>query len=470
MHTCIHAKLLKAKQLQHEQARFEAAEHAYDMDSHTLWKLVQSRKGSNLHSIVHDGVRHSSPEALLQVWNSHYESLLNEQESSSNSYDSDFGFHIQEEVDHLKNSMPHTEDTTGILRDPITVNEVAQVCGSMPNRKAPGADLISYESLKNGGHSLFVHLTNLYNAIIDQVYIPQPLKYNVIIPVHKGKRKPKDSMDSYRGISLGPTVNKVFERVIMNRLESHNFPPPLQHSCRRGTSCVSLTYMVQEVINHYCRQGSKLYTCLIDIKQAFDSINWNTLLYKLHKIGIEGKTWCLFNECLNNSTSSVMINGVLSNQFPITRSIKQGGLLSMFFFCVAYYDIHSEIICQPANALMYHGIDVSSPTFADDTMIISSSVYNLQAMLDNVYMYGNKWRITFSPEKSMCITFGETKYKNKVNMSSRQWYLGDSPLNEVDHVTYLGTKLCAYNQSVQRTQDRCKKRLCTIGESYLPWF
>ena len=146
-------------------------------------------------------------------------------------------------------------------------------------------------------------------------------------------------MDSYRGISLGPTVNKVFERVIMNRLtpwlESHNFPPPLQHSCRRGTSCVSLTYMVQEVINHYCRQGSKLYTCLIDIKQAFDSINWNTLLYKLHKIGIEGKTWCLFNECLNNSTSSVMINGVLSNQFPITRSIKQGGLLSMFFFCVA---------------------------------------------------------------------------------------------------------------------------------------
>ena len=179
------AKLLKARQLQHEQARFEAAEHAYDMDSHTLWKLVQSRKGSNLHSIVHDGVRHSSPEALLQVWNSHYKSLLNEQESSSNSYNSDFGFHIQEEVDHLKNSMPHTEDTTGILRDPITVNEVAQVCGSMPNRKAPGADLISYESLKNGGHSLFVHLTNLYNAIIDQVYKPQPLKYNVIIHVHK---------------------------------------------------------------------------------------------------------------------------------------------------------------------------------------------------------------------------------------------------------------------------------------------
>jgi len=226
---------------------------------------------------------------------------------------------------------------------------------------------------------------------------------------------------------------------------------------------VSLTYIVQEVITHYCSQGSKLYSCLIDIKQAFDTINWNTLLYKLHKVGVNGKMWCLFNEWLNESTCSVLINGALSKQFSISRSIKQGGLLSMFFFCVAYHDIHSEVIRPPAKSLMYYGMDVSSPTFADDTMVMSLSVNNLQAMLDNIYLYGMKWRITFSPDKSMCVTFGESKHANHVNKLSRQWYLGDIPIKEEDHVVYLGTKLCAYRRNLQRTEDRCKKGYALLG-------
>jgi len=214
------AKLLKAKHIQYEQSRFEAVEHAYDLDSQTLWKLVKSGNGSShFHSIVHNDVRHSSPDALLHVWSHHYATLLNEQESQTSSYDHDFGLHIQEEVRLLKNLMPTTEDTTGVLCDRLTVNEVAKVCNSMPNRKAPGVDLISYESLKNGGHCLYAHLTVLYNAIIDQIHIPKPMKYNVIIPVHKGKGKPKDDMASYRGISLSPTINKVLEKVIMNRLK-----------------------------------------------------------------------------------------------------------------------------------------------------------------------------------------------------------------------------------------------------------
>jgi hypothetical protein len=185
-------------------------------------------------------------------------------------------------------------------------------------------------------------------------------------------------------------------------------------------------------------------------------------MFKLSSIGINGKLWWFFREWLQGSTCNVMINGELSDSFTITRSIKQGGLLSMFYFCVSHYDIHTDTIKSPATGLMWHGIDVSTPTFADDTLLLSSTLRNLQHMLNNIYQYGRKWRVTFSSTKSLCMTFGESRYKNKDNITKRQFYLGQTPLQEVDKCIYLGTHLSAYNSTTEMIKDRCKK-----GYSYL---
>jgi hypothetical protein len=148
------------------------------------------------------------------------------------------------------------------------------------------------------------------------------------------------------------------------------------------------------------------------------------LILKISSIGIKGKLWWLFDEWLQGSTCNVMINGELSDSFTITRSIKQGGLLSMFYFCVSHYDIHTDTIKSPATGLMWHGIDVSTPTFADDTLLLSSTLRNLQHMLNNIYQYGRKWRVTFSSTKSLCMTFGESRY----TITKRQFYQGQTPL------------------------------------------
>ena len=337
----------------------------------------------------------------------------------------------------------------------------------MPNHKSPGIDYISYESLKYGGHVLFEYLAQLYNAMLKHIHIPVALKHSLIIPIYKGKRKPKDNLTSYRGISLSPIINKILEKVILNRLKPwlkiHNFPPNLQQSGRQGTSCVSLSYMVLELIHHFTSRGRKVFAGFVDIQQAFDSIWWDGLLYKMSRIGIQGNLWWLLREWLIGSTSNVLINGELSDTLTITRSIKQGGLLSMFFFCVAYYDIHEEAIRSPAQGIDYHNVDVSTPTFADDTLLLSLSVRNLQLMLNNVHHYGNRWRIRFSPSKSYCMTFGESKSSNTRNRLGRKWLLGNLSIQEVDHCLYLGNKICSYNCSMVRTQDMSKKGYKYLG-------
>ena len=111
------------------------------------------------------------------------------------------------------------DDNTGVLLDEFSVSEISKICKAMPNGKAPGYDLISYESMKHGGNELYRHLSILYNAIVKYVHIPTCMKYNISVPIHKGKKRPKDDPNSYRGISLAPIINKIMEKIIFTRLK-----------------------------------------------------------------------------------------------------------------------------------------------------------------------------------------------------------------------------------------------------------
>jgi endonuclease/exonuclease/phosphatase family metal-dependent hydrolase len=462
------AKMLREKAILYERLKYVRLEENADLDFSKLWKHLrkQSNNGQSVHCISHNGKLHSTPKELRDFWQSHFTGLLNEQPNDSASFDNCFKHDIETKVANMINTFSKHTDNTGVLNTEFAVDEVAKVCWSLPNGKAPGLDMIPYEGLKLGTESLYIVLTRLYNAITRHVYVPVVLKHSIIIPLHKGKRKPKNKPDSYRGVSLTPSINKVLEKLVLNRLKpwlaNHNFPPPLQHSGREGCSSVTLSYVVQEVINHHCASGSKVYACFLDIKSAFDVIWWDGLLYKMSTIGVKNKLWWLFKNWLMDSSGSVLLNGEISNSFNITRSIKQGGLLSVFYFTVAYFDIHNTVRCGN-DGLKYYDIDVGSPTLADDTVLLSNTVAGLQRMINKAFQFSRQWRINFSIEKTKCMTFGESRRSNNANQVNREWKLGSFSIDEVSHFTHVGNMLCAYGSSQQRTSEVCKKGNALYG-------
>ena len=59
----------------------------------------------------------------------------------------------------------------------------------------------------------------------------------------------------------------------------------------------------------------------------------------------------------------ILTHGEMSNAFPVTRSIKEGGLLSMLVFTVFYHDIHEYVRIESVLPLSLYAIDdISSPT------------------------------------------------------------------------------------------------------------
>ena len=214
-----------------------------------------------------------------------------------------------------------------------------------------------------------------------------------------------------------PTLNKLFEKAVWLRLKDwatkRGIPHTLQMAGRVGANALDASFCVQEAICHHTEKGSKVFACFIGIEKAFDKIWWNGLYYRLYRLGVRDKLWHLIKNWFCDSEAAVLFDGQCTETFKITRGIKQGGVLSMFFFTVYLMDMH-EFIDQSNDALWISDVYMGSPAFADDITLLSGTKSGLNRMKNGTKRYGELWRISFSAVKTMCMVFGEPR----VNSSS----------------------------------------------------
>ena len=257
--------MLLVKQREYEQSKYNCLENNYDIDSREIWKHIRSNKQSDqgLYTIKADDKSYSTPEELRLFWCNHFSGILNEQEHEKEQYDSQFETKVNEDINNMQNMFCKNVDCTGVLDKPVNVEEIGNICASFPNNKAAGYDNIPYESLKYGNNALYETLAEFYNSIINLLYVPDGLKTSLIIPLYKGHKKLKSDPNSYRGISLTIVLNKLFEKIILNRLQtflkSKEFPPALQHAGQKGCSSVTACYLVHEIVNFHTERHGKVF-------------------------------------------------------------------------------------------------------------------------------------------------------------------------------------------------------------------
>ena len=190
---------------------------------------------------------------------------------------------------------------------------------------------------------------------------------------------------------------------------------------------------------------------------------WNGLFYKLYILGVRDKLWCLIREWFNDSCCMVLSNGLTSEPFNISRSIKQGGMMSMMNFCVYIADIHQYIAGDDNSGLVVDNIYVGSPTLADDIMIMSPTKHGLDVMITRAVTYSKLWRFKFSSSKTKCMIFGESRRANARNRQVRTFFIDGKRLEEVAHYRHVGIQLSATGTSKERTSAMCSKGTSTLS-------
>ena len=154
--------------------------------------------------------------------------------------------------------------------------------------KAPGFDLLTY----NIWYNLFIRheefFINLLDLIVQYNYFPNVLKRAKIIFIPKPGKNPT-AVDSYRPISLLPTVGKIIERIFVNRLMPFLYDNSIlsnrQYGFKENISTEHALHSITESIKTN-RLTKHVAMTSIDIKSAFDSVNWTILFETFNKLKI----------------------------------------------------------------------------------------------------------------------------------------------------------------------------------------
>lgn len=204
-----------------------------------------------------------------------------------------------------------TEDALNVI---IEEHDVRKAIESINMRKGPGPDGISPILLKNCVHALTTPLTILFRKSLERGEVPPALKKSRIVPIFKSGNK--CDITNYRAVVIIPTVAKIFEIVISDKIDSfvRGKTSQNQHGFVKGrsttTNLLQMVNYTKDAMNLKC-QTEVLYT---DFEKAFDRVNHGKLLKKLARFGFGRKLIKWFHEYLVERTQFLWKLVVVSRQ------------------------------------------------------------------------------------------------------------------------------------------------------------
>ena len=295
---------------------------------------------------------------------------------------------------------------------------------------SPGWDGTKMELLKEVKDFLSVPLSHLINLSMEQGIVPDELKLARVVPIFKSGDKTQTL--NYRPISVLPSLSKLFERVIHNRiskfLEKYKILYAYQFGFRKDHStCLATSYLVDK-ITKALDDKEYFLSVFLDLSKAFDTVNHNILLIKLAHYGIRGSALNWFKSYLSNRKQFVEINASKSNTQNIACGVPQGSILGPLLFFIYINDLpNASNILKTLN-------------FADDTTLFfkDKCINNLQITMNQELKKIVQWltanQLSLNIKKTCAMLFStKSSVTNSLNIC-----INNEIVPFVDQFKFLG--------------------------------
>ena len=284
------------------------------------------------------------------------------------------------------------------------------------------------------------------NTLLQTKEFPNTLKIADVHPIYKPEKKDATNVEHYRPISVLPAASKIFERIMQIQIAEYMDEHLSPYLCgyRVGFSAQHALISLIEKWRITLDKRGYAGAVLMDLSKAFDCLNHDLLIAKLHAYGFNKDSLYLIRNFLKNRWQRVKINTSFSSWYELLVGVPQGSVLGPLLFNIYLNDLF--FINENTNVCNY----------ADDTTLHTSD-QSLQVVLDhleNDSLLAIKWfednYMKLNPDKCHLLVAGH-KYE-KVSVK-----VGNETILESREEKLLGIKIDNNLKFKTHIYEICKK-------------
>jgi ribonuclease HI len=271
-------------------------------------------------------------------------------------------------------------EEANLIHSPCSKEELLAVIKSFKREKSPGPDGWSVE--------LFLHFFDLMNQDILDVIEDSRTRGTVSSQLNKTfvvlipKSNFPRHFNDFRPISLCNLCYKIISKLIAVRIRPFlsRALSEEQLGFLKGRQILDVVGVAQECIHNIKTKKLQAILLKLDLKKAFDCINWNFLHLILIQSGFGTITSNWIMGCISSATLAILINGEATKAFHCERGLRQGCSLSPLLFILILEGLSILLKNKQAEGLL-KGVKVAGLThilhilFADDVLILTTANY-----------------------------------------------------------------------------------------------
>ena len=335
-----------------------------------------------------------------------------------------------------------------LLTDDLVIEQqqVVEAIKNLKTKKAEDPSGLCAEHLKLLHPKALEVLVKILQKIAKECIVPDNMKlaYKLMLP------KPgKDSkrMDNFRGITVASILLKILESIcLMVELKGtvDRHVSDIQVGFTNGRSPAMASLLISEAAAESKILKVPLYIASLDARKAFDVVNHHLLKAKLLNAGIRPGWWKIIDDLYLNSYESTRWNNEDSRTYKVSQGVKQGSLISPHLYKLYINDLLLKLENSGLGAEIGQ-IYIGTPTCADDVILLTNDIRQLQPMLNVAKNYADTHEYELHPEKTVVTRLFHPARNPAAEMDQEKFHLDGRRVANQDEFVHLGLRWCSNN-------------------------
>jgi len=215
----------------------------------------------------------------------------------------------------------------------ITVVECEKAIDSMSNYKTPGTDGLPKEFYVFAFKYIGTSFVRFLNRCLNEGMLPPSQRQGLITLICKDPTN-ADTLKNWRPISLLNTDYKILSKVLTMRLSKiiDEIVHPDQTCSVPGRMIHDNVHLIRNLVEYTNDKNMSAALISMDQSKAFDRVSHDYLFNVLSNFGFKSQFISLVKLLYTDIRSSILVNGFITEQFPVKRSVRQGCSLSPLLY------------------------------------------------------------------------------------------------------------------------------------------